>query len=85
MIGWLGRREFLESGAGKSLHEELERQAAETPTSWLEGFWDSAYLEDRGPAPINVNPFFVWSDVGHTLHQVGCIDDEDAFAFDWID
>jgi carnitine O-acetyltransferase len=63
-------RQFLQSGAGHSLHDELQQLAVDSPTSWLEGFWDSAYLEDRGPAPINVNPFFVWNDHGHPTTQL---------------
>ena len=27
--------------------------------SWLEGLWDSAYLEQRSPLPINTNPSFL--------------------------
>lgn len=32
-------------GKGPQLHEELKELANKTPTSWLEGFWDSMYLE----------------------------------------
>lgn len=33
------------TGKGPQLHEELKELAKKTPTSWLEGFWDSMYLE----------------------------------------
>lgn len=51
-------REF-ERGEGPILDAELRRLAEESPTSWLEGFWDTGYLEFRVPVPINVNPFFI--------------------------
>jgi len=47
---------------GPLLHEELKKLAAEAPTSWLEGFWDTMYLEYREPAPINVNPAFIFNE-----------------------
>ncbi len=34
----------------------------ESPTSWLEGWWDCGYLEYRVPTYINVNPFFIFKD-----------------------
>jgi len=43
---------------GPSLHAELQQLARDAPTSWLEGFWDTMYLEYRDPSPINVNPAF---------------------------
>mmetsp|Transcript_20686 Transcript_20686/g.22992 ORF Transcript_20686/g.22992 Transcript_20686/m.22992 type:complete len:441 (-) Transcript_20686:669-1991(-) len=52
---------FLEK-EGPLLHDELLRLASDAKTSWLEGFWDSMYLEIRDPLPINVNPFFVFQD-----------------------
>ena len=52
----------------------LERIAKEHEgaggTSWLEPWWDAAYLEDRGPAPINVNPFFIFNEAGLPSGQV---------------
>ena len=57
--------EFLTSGAGDELQQELLQLAKETQTSWLEGFWDAcAYLEPRCPIPINVNPGFLFRDDG---------------------
>jgi carnitine O-acetyltransferase len=37
--------------------QELFRLDGESPTSWLEGFWDTMYLEIRDPLIINVSPF----------------------------
>jgi carnitine O-acetyltransferase len=34
----------------------------QTPTSWLEGMWDTGYLAYRVPVPINVNPIFAFED-----------------------
>ena len=50
--------EFVQ-GDGPNLQEELIRLDKESPSSWLEGWWDTGYLEFRVPCPINVNPFFV--------------------------
>ncbi len=55
---------------GPKLQEELLRLASETPTSWLEGFWDSAYLEPRLPTPININPFFAFQNDPRRRDQI---------------
>ena len=47
---------------GPFLDKKLRELRAEAPTSWLEGWWDSAYLEGRDPLPINVNPFFMFEE-----------------------
>eukprot|EP01130_Rhizamoeba_saxonica_P014700 TRINITY_DN643_c0_g1_i4.p1 TRINITY_DN643_c0_g1~~TRINITY_DN643_c0_g1_i4.p1 ORF type:complete len:713 (+),score=145.76 TRINITY_DN643_c0_g1_i4:39-2141(+) len=47
---------------GPELHNLLVKLQVQAKTSWLEGFWDSAYLEIRYPLPINVNPCFVFQD-----------------------
>jgi carnitine O-acetyltransferase len=53
--------EFLE-GSGPSLQEELHRLDEENSKgSWLSGLWETMYLENRDPHPINVSPFFVLS------------------------
>jgi hypothetical protein len=55
--------DFLQAGGeGEALHRELHELAKETPTSWLEGFWDTWYLEPRCALPINVNPGFLFRD-----------------------
>jgi len=46
------------NGKGPQLHKELKELASQTPTSWLEGFWDSMYLEGRWPITIHSNPCF---------------------------
>lgn len=56
---------------GPILHRMLEDLDKECPTSWLEGFWDSMYLETRDPSPINVNPFFVFEDDPSNSTQTG--------------
>lgn len=50
--------EFI-NGEAINLQEDLQRLDKESPTSWLEGFWDTMYLTIRDPLPINVNPYFV--------------------------
>jgi carnitine O-acetyltransferase len=45
-------------GKGPALHQELKELALKTPTSWLEGFWDTMYMELRCPNTIHVNPCF---------------------------
>ena len=49
-----------EEGGGPQLHRELLNLDSEAETSWLEGFWDTMYLEYRDPAPINTNPSFIF-------------------------
>jgi hypothetical protein len=39
--------EEFAKGKAPKLHQELLNLAKETPTSWLEGFWDTMYLELR--------------------------------------
>jgi carnitine O-acetyltransferase len=48
---------------GPGLQQQLEQlnQATSPHSSWMEGFWDTMYLEIRDPIPINVNPGFVLS------------------------
>ena len=47
---------------GEGLHEELARIKQENAEgSWVSGFWETMYLEDRSPLPINTNPFFVFN------------------------
>lgn len=43
----------------RSLLQEL---AKESPTSWLEGFWNTMYLGWRDPVVIHINPCFVFED-----------------------
>eukprot|EP01095_Lingulamoeba_sp_RSL-Kostka_P017500 TRINITY_DN9116_c0_g1_i1.p1 TRINITY_DN9116_c0_g1~~TRINITY_DN9116_c0_g1_i1.p1 ORF type:complete len:663 (+),score=203.52 TRINITY_DN9116_c0_g1_i1:175-1989(+) len=47
--------------SGKTLQNDLLTLNDESPVNWLEGFWDSMYLELRCPSPINVNPYFIVS------------------------
>lgn len=47
---------------GKDLNKKLLKLQEEVPTSWIEGFWDSAYFEYRSCAPININPAFLLND-----------------------
>jgi len=44
---------------GPSLDAQLRKLRDEAATSWLEGMWDTAYLEYRERTPINVNPAFM--------------------------
>ena len=44
---------------GPSLDAQLRQLAAQAETSWLEGMWDTAYLEYRERTPINVSPAFM--------------------------
>jgi carnitine O-acetyltransferase len=46
-------------GEGRALQGELLALDRESPTSWLEGWWDTMYLTIRDPLPVNVNPFFI--------------------------
>lgn len=50
---------FIKSGDAKQLQEDLIRLNQESNTSWLEGLWDSMYLDLRCPLPINVSPFIL--------------------------
>lgn len=56
--------EFLRAGGdGEKLQKMLEEYEASKPgPSWLEGFWDEAYLCTRDSIPINVNYFFGFED-----------------------
>eukprot|EP01128_Nolandella_sp_AFSM9_P004148 TRINITY_DN1817_c0_g1_i4.p1 TRINITY_DN1817_c0_g1~~TRINITY_DN1817_c0_g1_i4.p1 ORF type:complete len:273 (+),score=56.98 TRINITY_DN1817_c0_g1_i4:87-821(+) len=54
-------QEFLQF-EGVNLHKQLLELKAAATTSWLEGFWDTMYLEYRAPVPININPCFVLQD-----------------------
>ncbi|CUG87199.1 carnitine O-acetyltransferase, putative [Bodo saltans] len=53
-------RELLAPGGdGERLQRLLEeREARQEQPSWLEEWWDDAYLVTRDPIPINVNYFF---------------------------
>lgn len=64
--------EFI-NGEAKALQEDLQRLDKESPTSWLEGFWDTMYLTIRDPLPINVNPYFILNDDPLRTHQVNII------------
>jgi carnitine O-acetyltransferase len=44
---------------GPMLDAQLRKLDSEVPTSWIEGMWDTAYLEYRERTPINVNPAFM--------------------------
>jgi len=55
-------KEFVEGEEGKKLQEELTNLNKQSPTSYLEGFWDTMYLELRDPVIINVNPYVVLND-----------------------
>ncbi|PRP84915.1 choline/carnitine O-acetyltransferase [Planoprotostelium fungivorum] len=68
-------REFLENGDGERLQKLLmERDSAEPQhTSWLEGWWDDAYLFGRDSITINVNYFFVFEDEPHLQREVKCV------------
>lgn len=54
-------KEFL-NGEGPELQELLlqyDRSEHARDGSYIETFWDDAYLAPRDPIPINVNPFFI--------------------------
>jgi len=53
--------EFV-NGEGRQLQQELLRLDQESPTSWLEGWWDTMYLNIRDPLAVNVNPYFLFKD-----------------------
>jgi carnitine O-acetyltransferase len=53
-------RSFLESGDADTLQAELERIQQESETgSYIEGFWNSMYLELRDSQMINTTPFLL--------------------------
>eukprot|EP01098_Paradermamoeba_levis_P011893 TRINITY_DN5118_c0_g1_i1.p1 TRINITY_DN5118_c0_g1~~TRINITY_DN5118_c0_g1_i1.p1 ORF type:complete len:367 (-),score=115.57 TRINITY_DN5118_c0_g1_i1:1140-2168(-) len=54
-------KQFLEKD-GPALHEYLLELNKRSPTSYIEGFWDSMYVEGRYPSPINVSPGFLFVD-----------------------
>jgi carnitine O-acetyltransferase len=66
---------FLADGSGARLQALLvEHEAAQQGgPSWLEGWWDDAYLYGRDPIPINVNYFFGFEAHANAAHmtQVG--------------
>lgn len=51
-------KEFAEKD-GPSLDAQLRTLRDGAETSWLEGMWDTAYLEYRERTPINVSPAFL--------------------------
>ncbi|ELR24147.1 Choline/Carnitine oacyltransferase superfamily protein [Acanthamoeba castellanii str. Neff] len=57
-------------GEGRALQSELLALDRESPTSWLEGWWDTMYLTIRDPLPVNVNPFFIMQDDPERRSQV---------------
>ncbi|KAL6064077.1 carnitine O-acetyltransferase yat1 [Balamuthia mandrillaris] len=57
-------------GEGQALQEELKRLDKESPTSWLEGWWDAGYLEYRVPNFVHVNPFFLFKPSAVPVSQV---------------
>lgn len=46
---------------GNDLQSQLETLDRLSPTSFIEGFWDTMYLEIRDPIVLNVNPAFIFS------------------------
>jgi len=66
---------FQEDGDAKALQRDLQKLDEESKTSWLEGLWDSMYLDLRCPLPINVSPFIIlhdWKDSNASLDpQIG--------------
>lgn len=55
-------QDFYEGEESKKLQEDLLNLDKESPTSYLEGFWDTMYLELRDPVIINVNPYVILKD-----------------------
>jgi len=51
--------EFVKYDA-EALQTALKGLEQISPTSWLEGWWDTGYVEFRVPSFINVNPFFIF-------------------------
>jgi carnitine O-acetyltransferase len=59
--------DFLKSGIGAHLQKLLqEHEARKEGPSWIEGYWDDAYLCTRDPVPININYYFGFMD--HPKH-----------------
>ncbi len=56
-ISYLKLDDFI-NGEARKLQKELLQLDEESPTSWLEGWWDTMYLTIRDPLPINVCHFF---------------------------
>lgn len=55
-------QQFLDNPLwGKDLQNQLETLDRLSPTSFIEGFWDTMYLEIRDPIVLNVNPAFILS------------------------
>ena len=63
--------DFFLGGPGKDLHQRLldyadegalDQESTSNTQSYIEAFWDDAYLESRLPLVTNVNPFFVLED-----------------------
>jgi carnitine O-acetyltransferase len=54
--------EQLLSKDGPHLQDLLHQLDKEAPRSWIEGFWNSMYIEDRSPVPINISPFLYLKD-----------------------
>eukprot|EP00948_MAST-09A_sp_MAST-9A-sp1_P001154 g1154.t1 len=46
----------------EKVDKELRQYAESGKASYVEEFWDDAYLVPRTPLPLNVNPFFVLED-----------------------
>ena len=64
----------FQEGEGPVLQDELVKLDKESPTSYLEGFWDSWYLEPRDPLIINVNPAFIFRRDTQKTPQVNASD-----------
>mmetsp|Transcript_52337 Transcript_52337/g.131459 ORF Transcript_52337/g.131459 Transcript_52337/m.131459 type:complete len:602 (-) Transcript_52337:128-1933(-) len=45
---------------GPELQRQLVQHDLQSPTSWLEGWWDSMYLEGRYSVVVNVSPNFIF-------------------------
>lgn len=50
--------EFFNSSESKRLHSKLYQLDEQSPTSWLEGLWDTMYLELRCPVMVHVSPYY---------------------------
>jgi len=53
---------FKSSGRVAGLQKELHALDQASPTSWLEGFWDTMYLEQRSTLVVNTSPCFGLAD-----------------------
>lgn len=49
---------FKSSARVAGLQKELHALDQASPTSWVEGFWDTMYLEQRSPLVVNTSPYF---------------------------